>query len=412
MEQQLLRQIADRYLVPFFSGARIDDTASASNPRESTVSFINPQVIGFKVDRADTYRLCLRRDQPFAKRDDPARETRVIEAFVSILRSMGAALSSSLKDDLLSTFQRKVVAYAVADIGHGTELLAIIDQMALWANRLYEGAPIASAIGIRPRSGGDTPGLSLNAMSSHDFGLVLSNGFDSLLEFDKDLQLLGHRVLASPTAAHSCPWRHAAIAGWTAADRKRIAVVLNRLGEILVFRGGQLLFARRGGHWHFLTHGPITRQMAVPKDPLIRSAIYETALDASFARTGACFGVVRAGLGSYAAKVIAASDFLSPAVSTKAATVAQIVGGRKFQKLERTLRQELVAIDGATVIDHEGAVLAVGAILRIDSGSTGGGRTAAAKQLGTLGLGIKVSQDGGITGYRSRKRDGIAFRVM
>lgn len=96
--------------------------------------------------------------------------------------------------------------------------------------------------------------------------------------------------------------------------------------------------------------------------------------------------------------------------------MAKVVNGRKFHKLDRTLRQELVAIDGATVINHEGEVLAVGAIPMIDGGSTGGGRTAAAKTLGRFGLGIKISQDGGITAYRlgTGKPGGkqVAFKVM
>jgi hypothetical protein len=50
-------------------------------------------------------------------------------------------------------------------------------------------------------------------------------------------------------------------------------------------------------------------------------------------------------------------------VSPKARLIRRIVGNSKFQQLDRRLRQELLAIDGATIIDHEGVVLAVGAIL-------------------------------------------------
>ena len=52
------------------------------------------------------------------------------------------------------------------------------------------------------------------------------------------------------------------------------------------------------------------------------------------------------------------------------------------------------------LIDYKGMILAVGAILHIEGGSTGGGRLAAAKGLAKLGLGIKVSQDGPIQGFR------------
>lgn len=80
-------------------------------------------------------------------------------------------------------------------------------------------------------------------------------------------------------------------------------------------------------------------------------------------------------------------------------------------KMDRRLRQELMAIDGATVLSHDGELLAVGAILKIPGGSTGGGRLAAAKALGKLGLGIKVSQDGGITGFRLGQSE-PAFSLM
>ena len=88
-----------------------------------------------------------------------------------------------------------------------------------------------------------------------------------------------------------------------------------------------------------------------------------------------------------------------------------MIAGRRFQDLDRRLRQELLAIDGATLIDQEGELLAVGAILKIPGGSTGGGRLAAAIELSTLGLGVKVFQDGGISGFHDGNKEPI-FRVM
>ena len=88
-----------------------------------------------------------------------------------------------------------------------------------------------------------------------------------------------------------------------------------------------------------------------------------------------------------------------------------ITGAKTFQDLDRRLRQELVAIDGATLVDHKGTILAVGAILRIDGGSAGGGRLAAAIALSKLGVGIKVSQDGGIAGFHDGS-DHPKFSVM
>lgn len=416
MDEALLREISENYLLPFFSGASLEPAALESSISESRVATKTTQSIAFKVNRSDNYRLVVRRDQPFAADSDPAREKRVVEAFVGVLEKMSDELKGPLKGDLLSTFQRRVVAEATAEPGEDAKLLTVIDQLAHWATRLYEGAPIASAIGIDPDIRG-IKSLPLANLAKEDFFAVLSNGFDTMLTFSRHLNFTGHLVLdATPSANGYCPWRHSAIAAWTAGGTGRIAIVLNRLGEILIFRDGQLLFARRSGNWHFLTHVPTVRQMGVPKDERIRRAIYETALDASFARTGACIGVIAAGSMRLAENMIADEDWLSKGLSNKSKAIARIVDGKKFHELGRTLRQELAAIDGAMVIDHEGNIVAVGAILKIKGGSTSGGRTAAAKQIALLGLGVKISQDGGISGYRrdskNPKSERSAFSAM
>jgi len=108
-------------------------------------------------------------------------------------------------------------------------------------------------------------------------------------------------------------------------------------------------------------------------------------------------------------------DHIKKGDSPKARLIRSIVGTAKFQELDRRLRQELLAIDGATIIGHEGLVLAVGAILQIEGGSAGGGRLAAAIALSKYGTGIKVSQDGGIKGFYRREDQATAnpaFFVM
>jgi len=92
MTEELLREIADEYLLPLFSGASVDDISDSSSSSEATVAYVDPQTIGFKVNKSDTYRLKFRRDQPFAQKQDPARELRVVEAFTSILAEMNDEL--------------------------------------------------------------------------------------------------------------------------------------------------------------------------------------------------------------------------------------------------------------------------------------------------------------------------------
>ena len=74
-------------------------------------------------------------------------------------------------------------------------------------------------------------------------------------------------------------------------------------------------------------------------------------------------------------------DFLFEERSAKSAALIKLIRGRKFQELDRKFRQEIIAIDGATIIDYDGTIIAAGAIIKIEAGSTGGGRLAAAKTL-------------------------------
>lgn len=409
MDEALLRNIATSYLVPFFSGAKLLTKAMRSSRHDSRVAFTGPQSIAFKISSRDRYRLVLTREQPFATKSSASiiPEIEVVRSFVSVLRSLDDSLeNAALRTDLLSTFQRRIVAKAInsGDVdGQEEVLLAGIDQLSRWAARLYEGAPISAAIGFRHKPQ-TSSAPTLEGLDSHDFSSVLSNGHDTILEFDFAGRLVGHESIRIENGLASfCPYRHASIADWTADDehKRRVAMILNRVGEILICRDKQLLFARRSGKWHFLTHGPLITQMGTPHDSKIRTAVYETCLDASFARTGACIGIVSSSqIGNWKQVVVSEDDYLAKPTSMKSAAIARIVGSKKFHALDRRLRQELVAIDGATVISHKGDILSVGAILKIPGGSTGGGRRAAAQALARLGLGIKVSQDGSITGFR------------
>ena len=63
--------------------------------------------------------------------------------------------------------------------------------------------------------------------------------------------------------------------------------------------------------------------------------------------------------------------------------------------MDRKLRCELIALDGACIIDaRQGTIYSFGAIIQNDSGSATGGRSAAAKKLSRYGIAIKISTDG------------------
>ncbi|MEP7367155.1 MAG: hypothetical protein ABI972_28170 [Acidobacteriota bacterium] len=400
MDEQLLREVAAEFLQPLISGSRLDPGHAVSKKGHACVAFKTPCQIEFKAEKTDLYRLTLRRSQPFEGDGAGAvSEKKVIEAFGDVLRTMADGLATAYRADILTAFPRRVVAKALSnDAAKQDTILAALDQLALWAGQQYEGKPITAAVGFDPQlNGGSVP---FSQFAKEAFSSVLSNGFDTLLTSSFSGEVAGLETLAPPNQAPLfSPYRLGAICEW--AQNGRIALVLNRIGEILVFQDSELRFARRSGRWHFLTHAPVITQMGGPDNHALRKAVYATCLDASFARTGACIGMVTSNHTKEWPNLAVSTDDHMDGTSTKAKALKVMVAGRKFQDLDRRLRQELVAIDGATLVDRTGALLAVGAILKIPGGSTGGGRLAAAKALGTLGVGIKVSQDGGIRGYHS-----------
>jgi len=409
MQEQELRELAKEYLVPLFSGAEVAAASEPSTPRHKCVASGGLCRILFKVEPTDPYRLSLNRSQPFDQvSSSRLTEQGVVQAFVDILREISTGLSAPYRNDLLSHLTRRVVAKALAPATAAKIVLAALDQLADWSTRLYEGKPISTAFGFA--QDGDGTGGKLADFCSKDFAALLGNGHDTLVVFDANGDLISHEAVDTPAAASFAPFRYAGIASW--AVDGRIVLVLNRLGEILAFRDGRLVLARRSAQWHLLTHEPVLTQMGRVDNQGLRLAVYESALDTSFARTGACIGIVTSGNASRWKEVVTSiDDYMQPPSSVKATALNAMLKGRQFQQLDRRLRQELLAIDGSTLVNHRGTILAIGAILKISGGSSSGARLAAAKALAKFGVGIKVSQDGGILGFRGNAPDPV-FRIM
>ncbi|MBN1631608.1 MAG: hypothetical protein JW990_17785 [Thermoleophilia bacterium] len=401
MEQDQLRRIAEQFLCPFFSGARLAG-AVPSTTREQLVARPDPRSLAFKVHSNDAYRLVLRRGEKFG----PTAE-RIVKAFVKVMGEIEPALSTAFEADVLRTLPGKVVARSIGG-DHHESMLVTIDWLEDWADRHYEGMSVTGALGFDPHVEGGSIGLT--ELSSLEFAAVLSNSVDTLVWVDPRGRVVGHECLTPPAAPSPfAPHAHAALAAW--AVDGRVVLVLTDKDEILVFKDSQLLFAKRSGRWHFLTHRPFVTRMPVPNSLAVRQAVYESCLDVSFAHRGACLGVVAAGCGRDWWEVVMREDRLCNKDSLKARALDLLLAGRTFPELDRRFRMELLSIDGATVIDHQGRVLAVGAILKIPGGSTGGGRLAAARVLAKLGLGIKVSQDGSIVCFHGEAVEPV-FTLM
>jgi len=138
--------------------------------------------------------------------------------------------------------------------------------------------------------------------------------------------------------------------------------------------------------------------------PATKRSVLAAVLDASLGHHGACLAVVarnrRAAFD--ASNAIAQADLWPSDVR------ARLVPTSRFSDLSRRHRLELVSMDGATVLDHRGRILAAGSIVQVPGGSTGGGRLAAARALAQFGCALKVSQDGPITLFGRNSTGAVA----
>lgn len=392
MDQDDFRQVVDDNLVPMLQ-ATLEPGVVPSTNQEALASYADPSHLRVKPERAAGYRLVLTRSQPFT-----ARERTLAGQFIHELAAVVALSAADYQPDLIRAIPRRVVA---KHLDGGPALLEILERLETWSSETYEGQRIVASVGVDVVPAGS--GLALSDLWDEPFGPVLTNGFDTMLVAGSDSEIKSLLKLDTGNESRTAPDRMSEIACWSSGNR--IAVVLNQRGEILVFQGESLRFVRRGGDWHHYVHETNIRRMSPPVNRELREAIYESCLDVSFARSGGCIGVVNESNRERVGDLVSEDDLLSRLSIYKTRLLSRVIGGRAFQTLDRRARAELLSLDGAMVLDRYGAILAAGAIIDVPPGSVGGGgRTAAAQQLSTIGLGVKVSQDGTIAGFRDGVR--------
>lgn len=290
----------------------------------------------------------------------------------------------------------------------------IIDLFDSWASETYEGQKIVFSIGVNDnfQTQKDETQMDFFKICSEDYLKVMTSGFDTIIVVNSEGHLIKHESLPFPKPEDEecmlAPLSFLPIANWT--KKFQYSICLNRAGEILIFKDKALLLAKRRGRWKFFTHSAYIKSMHIHSENTrnrlkIRNALYMTMLDASFQRKGACIGfmprnkIIDNGIIKKDFRIIQEDDYLN-STNKKSVFLSTMTNKKLFHELSRNLRQELLSIDGATVILDDGQILSAGAILQIPGGSSGGGRKAAAHVLAHYGLGVKVSNDGKISFWK------------
>jgi hypothetical protein len=360
----------------------------------------------------------LRREEPALTSAEGDLVEKLVQSFLEV-KQQAQAFVPELIDLIISKAIADSVAQGSEQKNTMEKVLRIFQD---WSTQTYEGARISAGVKV-----GTAPDEFLKAphfceIANEDFAKALTDGVESWWELTSDGMVQGfHGSLSkmpevlSQDGFYPIKYRSMALG----ANQGAATAALNRNGEILVFSNSELRFAKRRGGWVHFAHDAIIRQMSSgrKRDRPLRSAIYRSCLDASFSRTGACIGLLKQDQIKpfMEMKVLQPEDqqHADASLSLKARTCAVLIRGQIFSEIDRDTRKEMLALDGATVVLPKGTVLASGAIINLGRLPRGnqGGRSAAAKTLGLYGLGIKVSQDGKISGYKEHHIDDPWFQV-
>ncbi|MFD1872406.1 hypothetical protein [Hymenobacter bucti] len=418
MNGEEFRLIVQNYICPILAGAVITpQLLEAEGQTHALAALKNKgQAMHISPSKKAGYKIEITRHQPFSSDD-----TKLVEAIV-------AQIAGNF-DKTLALYQERVISYAI-ELGLCKFLCApeyimlagILDGFENWSARTYEGRKptFTIVVDFENKQVVDKQHPSILEVLTEDFFAPLSNSVESGVLISTQGAILDYvSFLGGELENNSyAPSRFMAVANY--ADKDRVCFSLTNNGEVLIFKNKKLFFSKRNGGWSYYNHDSTMRIMAGSSTE-VKRAMYETILDVSFARTGGCLAAVPLAHekslikdgGRSAESTIKADDLLARPSSVKSRAISRLVQGRRFQDISRTMRKELVGIDGATILNYQGEILAVGAIIKISGGSTGGGRLAATETLAPHGTAIKISADGMVKAFNAVK-DGkpeVAFKL-
>lgn len=315
-----------------------------------------------------------------------------------------------------------------ADGGRSERVAEVLEMMRIAALSSYENKPIstgvlllegdADPVGAYPAAERDSPHYT-GALTSIKSFFRLADGLRTVFLVARDGRLLdivdigrwGWVSVGEPSGVDvPCAQAYAAHAEATRLGQ-HVCIVLSPSREIKVFAEGAEVFSFRNADWHLLDLQPkyLMWAAAVGRPSLARR-LFQTALDLADHREGALFVVLRRPIDSLS-ELVADQDRLDMELvggqldpdTPSRRHLLHVLAGRSITELDASVLEALATLDGATVTEPGGELLAVGAILRhppaalTSTEGSEGARTTAALAASRHGPVLKVSEDGMIT---------------
>lgn len=356
--------------------------------------------------------------------------------------------------------QAGICNWVVGDDKKLEKIENLFSTLESWSLKTYEGKNVSYGLVIDLKNNEEDNEFSkygsfINFLND-EFSAVITDPITSVFELSVNCKLLRYRTIIDENAnnkvdgyelINNLPYRFANIISKTVDTSDKIGIFLLNNGDIILAKNKQILFVKRNSQWLNFNIKAFNNSISdfVKENninPKLISEVYSTALDVSFSHTGGIIAIIPDEtkiISNDDYDILDKCDYVSSNDSLlnlenylikknndlpnekklsekelvsdinkkmlKRAIIKKILKDNyDFIKINRKLRSELVSLDGACILNTSGKVCAFGAIIQNDSGSTGGGRGAAAKKLSTNAMAIKISTDGYIEVYVNQRK--------
>lgn len=304
----------------------------------------------------------------------------------------------------------------------------ILSALGKWSNRTYEGRKVPFSFLINRETVNESDISNITSFLDDDASALLTDGITSYLKLDDGIKycIVPFYDIEKRSAdkVPLVPYRFSSFGNLCVG--KYVGIILTVQGDFLFIKNQKLFYAKRNGDWYNYNYDSFAdtlfddmpalsfkkgKNETATKTESIK-CIYLACLDVAFARTGGCLAVCTDACISKIKKYIRKEDLHGTRgnKSSKRNFLENIIISKKsFYEIDRKSRQELLGIDGATIICEDGKILTTGSIIdntlpknidksKINAG--GGARTKITQKLSLFGIAIKISADGYIECYK------------
>ncbi len=338
----------------------------------------------------------------------------------------------AIEDRYVGAFLDPVPYIADDGAGLGDRVFNAIELLRVAALSSYENRPISTGVLLLGETSSERFVPEARAIPSYGQGLTavksfyrLADGLRTVFLAASDGRLLdiidledwAHDYVGARPPDVPCAKSFQAHALATLVPGS-VCAVLSPSREIKVFAEGAQVFGFRSANWHlFDLQAKFELWAEAVGDRRLAERLFQTALDLADAREGAIFAVLREPARAVQELVAPADRLdtidlpmapgLEPFVPSRR-DLLRLLRGRSITALAPSVMAALASLDGATVVDRAGRLLAAGAILRhpptaelASGGIVEGARTTAAIAASHFGPVLMVSADGVITFFDS-----------